>query len=149
MRSRFLKSLGMLCLSILLLYSGVAWALENCQEEGDASGEERAGFGEMRTAGVDPAFGLLASPLNPNHQPITRIHCLVEHYHVGPMAQISLESCLNCLGDGVLLITSPIDGSVSSSEAKANFTGGMFERFSPFPSSGALSRYLLLSVLRI
>jgi hypothetical protein len=135
-------------LTILLLYSGVAWALENCLEEADAS-DERAGYGEMPTAGVDPSFGLLASPVNPIHHPITRIHCLVEHYQVDPMAQASLESRLTRLGEGVLLKTSPFDGQLSSSETKANFSWAIFERFSPFPSSGALSRHVFLSVFRI
>lgn len=149
MRGRFLKSFGTVCLSILLLYSGVAWALENCLEEADASGEERAGYGETFTAGVVPAFGLLFSPLNPIHHPITKIHCLVEHYQVGPMAQASLESRLPRLGAGVLLKTSPFDGPVSSSEVKANVSWARFERFSPLPSLGALLRHLVLSVFRI
>jgi hypothetical protein len=149
MRGRFLKSFGTVCLSILFVYSGVAWALENCLEEADASGEARAGYGERFTASADAAFGLPISPLNPIHHPITKIHCLVEHYQVGPMAQASMESRLPRLGEGVLLKTSPFGGPVLSSATKANFLWARFERFSPFPSLGALSRYLVLSVFRI
>jgi len=147
MRSSFAKSLGTVCLSILLLYSGVAWALETRLKEGEASGDERTEYGETSSAGADPAFGSLAFPLNPSRHPITRIHCPVGHYQIGPMLQASLDSRLTGSGEGVLLKASPFHGQVSSRETKASFLGAIFDRFSPF--LGTLSRHLFLSVLRI
>lgn len=149
MRSSFAKSLGTVCLSILLLYSGVAWALENCLEKGEANGDERTEYGETSSAGADPAFASLASPLNPSRHPITRIHCLVGHYEIGPILQASSEARLTRSGGGVLLKASPFHGQVSSSETKTSFLGAIFARFSPSPFLGALSRHLFLSVLRI
>jgi len=147
MKTSFLKSLGIVSLSLLLLHSGIAWTLENCLEDSDA--EERAGYSETSTTPPEPAVPSLTSPLNYPRYPITIIHCPVSHYEIGPMVQTPSGSRLAPSEKSVLLKTSLARESEGTSETNSLWSRALFEWFLWFPSQSGLSRHLFLSVFRI
>lgn len=137
MKTSFLKSFGIVSLSVLLVYSGIAWALENCLE--DCEGHEGAAHSE----------GSITSALNLAHHPITTIHCLVSHYEIGPMAQAASEVRLARSEKSVVLKTSLAGGSVIARETNSLWSHALFEWYAQLYSSSGVSRHLLLSVFRI
>ena len=150
MKAPFLKSLGMVSLSVLLLYSGIAWTLENCLEDGDED-HERTGYSETSITRVDPGSPLLFSSSNPASHPIAIMHCLVSHYEIGPMAGVS-EFRLTPSQESVLLKAfkaSVAGGWATSAKADSLWLRALFEWFASVYSFGDVSRHLFLSVFRI
>lgn len=137
MKTSFLKSFGIVSLSVLLVYSGIAWALENCLK--DCEDHERAAYSE----------GSITSALNLAHHPITIIHCPVSHYEIGPMAQAASEVRLARSEKSVVLKTSLAGGSVIARETNSLWSHALFEWYAQLYSSSGVSRHLLLSVFRI
>jgi len=148
MSGQFPKTVGTICLSILLLYSGVAWALQNCLGAGKAIGHARADHDESAAIsnGASPS---LAPFLHSNHRLVERVHCLDSHHRIGPMGQPSSVFRLAPSDEGTALKFSLLTRSASSRETKASWLSALFERFLQSSSPPGLSRYLLLSVLRI
>ena len=137
MKTSFLKSFGSVSLAVLLVYSGIAWALENCLK--DCEDHERAAYSE----------GSITSPLNLAHHPITIIHCPVSHYEIGPMAQTSSGSPLARSKQSVVLKTSFAGASVVAREANSLWSRALFAWSRQLSSSSGVSRHLFLSVFRI
>ena len=138
MKTSFLKSFGIVSLSVLLLYSGVAWALENCLE--DVEDHDRAAYSSE---------GSITSPLNLGHHPITIIHCPVYHYEIGPIAQAASEFRLAPSEKSALLKVSSPGGSLVASETDSLWSRALLDWYVLLSSSNGISRYLLLSVFRI
>lgn len=147
MKTSFVKSLGAISLSVLLIYSGVAWALENCLENGDA--EERSEYSENSITPAEAVVLSLASPANPDGHPITIIHCMVSYSEVGPMVQSSSESRLARSEKSALLKVSSPGGSLVASEIDSLWSRALLDWYVLLSSPNGISRYLLLSVLRI
>jgi len=148
MRGRFLKSFGTICLSILLLYSGVAWALGNCLSESgsvDTDHRPRQEYGAVTSERADPSTGLAA---HLPHRPSGKIHCLDSHdltrLIVGPSSALRLKP----FGSGVLVKSFRAAGLASSSEARIAGLVAL-DWFPPFSLPVSSSRHLFLSVLRI
>lgn len=148
MTGRFLKSSGTFCLSILLLYSGVAWALGNCLSESgsvDPDHGPRQEYNAVASERAGPSTGLAA---HLPQRPSGKIHCLDSHdltaLTIGPSSALRLKPA----GGGISLKSSLAGGSASSSEAQI---AGLFafDWFPPFSLSVSQSRHLFLSVLRI
>lgn len=149
MKASFLKSLGTVSLSVLLLYSGVAWTLENCLEAlEDSEAHERAGYSETSVTSPEPAVPSSAVSLNPDRHPFATIHCIVSHYQTGPMVQVSSGSSLTAPRDLVSKI-SLAGGSVIVGKTNSFWLHALFEWYARLSSSSGVSRHLFLSVFRI
>lgn len=148
MKALFLKSLGTVSLSVLLLFSGVAWTLENCQEDGDAKDHDRAGYCETSITSPEPAVLSPAVSLKPDRDPFTTIHCVVAHYQIGPMLQVSAGSSLTPSRD-LLSKISLAGGSVRVGKTNSLWLHALFEWYARLSSSSGVSRHLFLSVFRV
>ena len=145
MKASFLKSLGIVSLSVLLLCSGVAWTLENCLEDSEA--DDRAGHNETSIT-TEPAVPSLAVSLNRDRHPFATIHCVVSHYQIGPMVQVSSGSSLTPSRD-LLSKISLTGGSVMVGKTNSLWLHALFEWYARLSSSSGVSRHLFLSVFRI
>ena len=144
MKSRFLRSCGIVFLSLVLLYSGVAWALENCLRSGDDVSHPQGGLTIPYL--VDPVFAFTSRPPHPRE---TKLHCLESLHQIGPMMQSSTSPRLAPLTEGVPLKSFPSRASAASCDLKDFWLRASFGKFSSFSFLSGLSPYLFLSVLRI
>lgn len=141
MSRRFFKSCGIVFLSMVILYSGVAWAVMACLDQDD----HRAPVKRTLHHG-DHLFDDSASP-----DPLAaRLHCLDSRDQIGPMARTS-PTQLVPFTDGAPLKDSPFSGSVTSggTNEKDLWLRAFFEKFPSFAFLNGLSSYLFLAVLRI
>ena len=84
MSGKLIKTTAIIALSILLLYSGVAWALQDCLL-GEAI---RHGVDEHTEAAIATTEGLdliLARFLHSSHQPREIVHCDEARHLIGPI----------------------------------------------------------------
>ena len=146
MSGRLIKSLGMVCLSVLFAYSGVAWAFEDCFREGGENTEEQLTTGNSKSQ--DASLDLVARP----SQPASQVHCLTSHHEFDAITQSSSTSSLIQLRKTVQFKSSFSSGGLAL--AGKNRTGerslhlDWFITSSP-PGFLSRSRYLLLSVFLI
>lgn len=133
--SRF-KSYGIVFLCIVLLYSGVAWAVMVCLDQDDH-------HAPLKSA----SYHLLSSDSASPDPLVADLHCPDLYYQIGPMAQTSTAQLVPFAG-GVLLKDSSFSGSVASGGANDIWLRAFFEKFPSFSSLGGLSLHLFLSVLR-
>jgi hypothetical protein len=139
MSVKLIKTTGIICLSILLLFSGVAWALQNCLGEAIRHGaDEHAESAIATTEGFEL---ILATFLHSPHQPREKVHCVESRHLMGTMGQPSSVFRLATSGEGILLKSSFSSDSASSRETKTVWLAAL--------SSLGLLRHLLLSILRI
>lgn len=68
------KFVSMLCLSLIVVNSGVAWALYQCSTENDRK-DHMHGQGESPATGGNGAYSPLAAAIEQRHEPLSRIHC--------------------------------------------------------------------------
>jgi hypothetical protein len=146
MKTLFLKSLATVSLSILLVYSGVAWAFENCLENDEEHGH--AGYIETSITSPESAVPSPVASLNSDRHPFTKIHCVVSHYQTGPMVQVSSGSSLTPSRD-LLSEISLAGGSVIVGKTNSLWLHALFEWYAQLSSSSGVSRHLFLSVFRI
>lgn len=143
MTYRFLRSLGVIFLASVFLYSGVAWAIKGCLRHEIGIDPQSISYENLSSpgSGTDPA--VLSSPFA--HHPASELHCLDSRYPIGPIAQIQAGQQLV---DGFRLKLSLSPGSLLSDKAgfwpEGRFGQGFF-----FSSLRSLSYPLFLSVLRI
>jgi len=137
MKTSFLKPFGIVSLSVLLVFSGVAWALENCLEDGED--HEAAASSE----------GSIGSPVNLAHHPITLIHCTISHHEIGPMARGSTTLSMAPSGEKTLLKVSLPGGCSVASETNSLWLTSFLDWYLLHSSPSGRSRYLFLSVFRI
>ena len=139
MSVKLIKMTGIICLSILLLFTGVAWALQNCLVEAirHAPGEH-AESAIASPEGIDP---ILARLLHSHHQPREKVHCVESRHLMGTMGQPSSVFRLAPSAETGSLGPSFSSDSASSRETKTVWLAAL--------SSLGLSRHLLLSILRI
>lgn len=83
MSVKLIKTTGIVCLSILLHFAGVACALQNCLTEaiGHAPGEHT----EAAIATTEGGDLILAGFLHSSHQPREIVHCDEARHLIGPI----------------------------------------------------------------
>lgn len=139
MNGKLIKTTAIIALSILLLFSGVAWALQNClgeaiRHEADEHAESAIGT----TEGVDLIFVQLS---HSRHQPREIIHCFESRHLMGPMLQPSSINRMASSDESGSVEPSFSRNSASSREQQTVWLAAL----SPPP----LSRHFLLPILRI
>ncbi len=146
MKGRFLKSLGMLYLSVLFAYSGVAWAFEDCLRETGESAEEQSAGGSFESRKPSTDFvGRSAGGL------ASEVHCLTIHHEFDAIVQSSSASSLTQPRKAIQLKSSVSSGVAALGK---NITGGRSPHLDWFitsspPGFPSRSRYLLLSVFLV
>ncbi len=87
MKIKFIKTLGSLGLSVLLAYSSVAWAFDECLQHGEEHTNEQSVDGKFNSP------GLFEVSTRSSDEPVRTIHC-VETYNAFDMiaSSFSLES---------------------------------------------------------
>jgi len=139
MSGKLINTTGIIALSILLLFSGVAWALENCLGEAIRHGiDEHTETAIATTEGVDP---LLARFLHSPHQPREIVHCFESRHLIGPMGRPSSVFRMPRPDESGSLEPSFSSDSASSREKKTAWLAAL--------STPRLSAHLLLPILRI
>jgi recombinational DNA repair protein (RecF pathway) len=141
------KSLGTIFLSVLLINSGVAWALDDCSGDGERIGHEHVSH-EESVVGAPAANAATPTPLSLPHPETTRLHCLNSHYATGLDAVTATAFRLENLKKSVVFKTPHSCRLVSSSEANS-FLAPLLDWLSSSSPLDSSSRYLFLSVLRI
>ena len=68
------KFVSMLCLSLILVNAGVAWALHHCSTDRDLGDHIRAQSESPATDG-NSAYPPLAATIEQRHEALSRIHC--------------------------------------------------------------------------
>jgi len=137
MKTSFLKPFGIVSLSFLLVFSGVAWALENCLEDGED--HEPAASSE----------GSISSPVKLAHHPITIIHCTISHHEIGPMARGATTLSMALSGKSTLSKVSLPGVYLVASETNSLWLTSFLDWYALHSAPGGRSRYLFLSVFRI
>ena len=138
-----LKPFGAVFLSVLLLYSGAAWALQSCLQ-GDVD-VDSATASSVSTEGIDQG----ATPNSAlAHRPAARLHCPDSHDPTGVIIGPSTTLRLKPFGGGILLKFSLAAGLASASEAQIVWLFALYW-LPPFSLPVSSSRHLFLSVLRI
>lgn len=124
---RFLKLLGQVILSVVLVYSGAASAFLKCSHERADSFEE---------VSSDDGAEIPDAP---------EIECVQPDYQIGPV--IVSSSPPRVFTDGVLLPISSEAGTLSDS--KIVLRGVFLELFPSYSFLDGSARYLFLSIFRI
>lgn len=138
------RTLGMVGLTLLLIYSGVAWALEDCSKESDETGWEQMAFGDLtsRTPLPDNAA-------RPASAPNTGIRCLTNHHEIDAILRPSTATSLK-ESQNVIRFESPLSVELTLfRDLGLSWKSPYLDWFASSSPPGFLSRYLLLSVFLI
>jgi hypothetical protein len=146
MKGRLIKSLGMVCLSVLFAYSGVAWAFEDCLRESGENAEEQSATGNSQSR--NPSTDFVARSAG---GPASELHCLTIHHAFDAIVQSASASSLTQPRKAIQLKSSVSSGVAAVGK---NMTGGRSPHLDSFitsspPGFPSRSRYLLLSVFLI
>ena len=128
----FLKLLGATLLSVMLLYSEVAWAVLQCPHDGLIAGYEETSS-QRQSDASDPAF--------------PAIHCLDAHSNIAPFATALTETRLSESTKSVRLKV--FFESATTSAERLFLIKSFCERFLAVFFLDGSTQHLLLSVLRI
>ena len=140
----FMKRFGVISLCFVLLYAGVAWALDECLRHGEHVAQHDA----VITAPVAFDSSLVRTSSLPQ-RPVTKLHCHDVRYQIGPILQPSPSARLASFVDKVSLKRSFFTGSVVSSEINEFALKTLFELSDSFFFLSSSPRHLFLFVLRI
>ena len=139
MSVKLTKTTGIVCLSILLFFSGVAWALQNCLGQATGHGaDEHTESAIAATEGVDLILFQLS---HSQHQPREIVHCFESHHLIGPMGQPSSVFRMARSDESGWLELSFSSDLAASREKKTAWLAAL--------SSPRVSPHLLLPILRI
>jgi hypothetical protein len=147
MKGRLIKCLGMVCLSVLFAYSGVAWAFEDCLSESGESTTEQLAIGDSRSH--DASVDLVAPSTG---EPASQVHCLTIHHEFDAIVQSLLTSSLTQPRKTIQLKSSFSGDGLAL--AGKNRMGGRSPHLDWFitsspPGFPSRSRHLLLSIFLI
>jgi len=144
MQRLVLKTFGTVCLSVLLAYSGVAWALEDCLRGSEDTGSEQPAI-----PGPDdqnPSADLAARFPD---GPIAKIHCLTAHHEIDAIVRSSDTTSLTGSRKGIRLKL-PLSNELTwFRKVEAAERSHYLDWFVSSSPPGFLSRHLLLSVFLI
>ena len=144
MKRRVLKAFGTVWLSVLLAYSGAAWAFEDCLRDSDETGSEQPAI-----PGLDDQNPLLDLTAPAADGPEARIHCLTTHHEIDAIVQPSATTSLTGVRKGIGL-KSPIANELTwFRKVEAAERSPYFDWFVSSLPPGFLSRHLFLSVFLI
>jgi len=139
MSDKLIKTTAIIALSILLLFPGVAWALQNCLGEAIRHGaDEHTESAIATTEGVDLILFQLS---HSQHQPREIVHCFESRHLMDPMGQPSSVFRIATADEsGSLESSVPSDSAASREQQTAWLAALLSPRVSP---------HLLLPILRI
>ena len=144
MKRRVLKAFGTVWLSVLLAYSGVAWALEDCLKDSKETAHEQPAFRSR-----DSGSPLPDNAARSSDGPVARIHCLTTHHELDATLQPSTATSLTGSRKGIGL-KSPIANELTwFRKVEAAERSPYFDWFVSSLPPGFLSRHLFLSVFLI
>ena len=144
MSRHFVKSSGVVFLCMILLYSGVAWALEACLHQDGHADHAASLHSQTRRSDHSISDGLAS----PDGAPAS-LHCLDSHDPVGPTLQSSSASRVAPSTRGAVLKAFFSPQSVATSQARDFWLRAPFRRFSSLSFLSRLSLQLVLSVFLI
>lgn len=140
MTYQIFKPCGLIALSIALLYSGVAWAMERCLRD---AGHSNHAASEHRHNPQPSANH------NDSQDPSARIiHCTSATHQTGPAALVA-SAKLSRFSEGVQLKASHRPEAISPEFKNTLWLEALFRKIITFSSPGNLARHLFLSVLQI
>jgi hypothetical protein len=139
MHSRFLVVFRVVFLSAILIYSGVAWTMENCMRHHDHSGTQ------LKKLHNDPELSPEGSHSQEDSTPI--IHCAPAVDEIGP-ALYTFAGQTSRLSEGLLIRQSVFSGAITPFLENSLWLETVF-RNPTFFTSKHPSLNLLLAVLRI
>lgn len=140
MKRRVFEFCVVITLSIAMLYSGVAWAMENCLRD-DAHSSQAAS--EHRHDSQTPAHH--GQPGDPS---LPIIHCTSVMHHPGPAA-LGSSARLTRLWEAVPLSAFLASGAISPEFKNNLWLDALFKRMLTFSFTPDLPRHLFFSVLQI
>jgi hypothetical protein len=74
MKCKFTKTFGSLCLSVLFAYSSIAWAFDECSQDGAEQAFELAVDGKFASP------GLLDVSTRSSEEPVRTVHCIATYH---------------------------------------------------------------------
>ena len=139
MCSKLIKTAAIIALSILLLVSGVAWALQNCLGEATRHGVDAH---TESAISISDGLGLiLARFFHSSHQPREIVQCDDAHHLMGPMGPPSAVFRMAGSDESAALEPSFSSDSASSRDKNSAWLADH--------SSPRLAPYVLRPILRI
>ena len=135
-----MKRIWILILSFLLLYGGVAWAIEACLQ--DDRHIDHAPSGHHSNLQVLESHDDSRNPSAP------AIHCAPVSQPVGPAARVASPEIPRS-NQSVALHADLLPGALSAAFEKDLWLEALFRRLITFSLPGDLARHLFLSVLQI
>lgn len=139
MNGKLIKTTAIIALSILFLFSGVAWALQNCLGAAIQHGaDEHTESAIATTEGVDLIVFQLS---HSQHQPLEIVHCFESRHLMGPMGHPSSDFRMATADESGWLELSFSSDSAASRDQQMAWLAAL--------SSRRVSPHLLLPILRI
>ena len=140
MSRQILKSCAVIALSLALLYSGVAWAMEGCLRHNGHHDQTAVEDRHQHESHSEHA--------HPRDHSVPVIHCAPVMHQVGPAVQVS-STQLTPSSKGVPLQAFLLPEAVKPVFGNDLWLEAVFKRFVPFSLPSDLARHLFLSVLQI
>jgi hypothetical protein len=134
------KKILIIFLSLLIFYSGIAWALEACLRHGVHSDH---GTVENRSDSH-----VLVGHDDPRDPSVPVVYCIPASQEIGPMARIA-SAQIPRPDKGAALYMVSLSDAVSSQLKNDLWLAAVFRRIVTFSLPIDLARYLFLSVLQI
>jgi len=143
MKCKFAKTFGSLCLSVLFAYSSIAWAFDECPQDGAEQAFELAVDGKFTSP------GLLDVASRSSEEPVRKVHCVATYHAFDVIASSfrieGVRHALKDLSSTSFCADSLLAGSVFDALKGRSFPGWMDHSF----ASGRRSRYLFLAVFLV
>lgn len=143
MSCRFFKSCGVAFLSVVLLYSSVAWAVEACLFQNEHVEHAASLNGQQHQHDI-PLSNDAAAPDRPG----VKLHCMDLQYQTELMPETSLSQWREFFGS-IVVQGSPYLALPESSETRDLRLRALFANSSSSPIPSGLERHLFLSVFLI
>jgi hypothetical protein len=135
-----MKPLGIIFLSVLVLYAGVASAFEACLRH-DGHSDHRVAENHHNSAAS-------SQHTHPEDESVPVIHCTVLIHDVGPAVRVAATG-ITLSDKGVVLHLVSLPHAVSSVLKNDLWLEALFKNILTFSSPNNLSRHLFLSILQI
>lgn len=144
MKSKFLKTFGTVWLSMLVAYTGVAWAFDDCLKDGDETVQAQSLDGIR--ASDSPWWSIDSFPHGPSQ---VKLHCPPGYYEINAVAQSSSAS-LTQVRKASQLKKSFLAGALTSlNDLETARRSPHMDWFVSSSPPGSLPRYLVLAVFII
>lgn len=128
--------------ALLFLYSGVAWALENCLRNLDHIDHKSGEFSHGADSG-------LASDVDPEGHSETKLHCLAADEQIGPAGRSASTPRLGPSSRATLLKVLFSSATLAAVSERKIWLRAFPEKFAPFSFLAASPLHVILSVFLI